>query len=282
MTLLQLSGMTITGDSVAGVGTAVILKELRLCFDLGIFSSEALSCNNVFISHAHTDHVGEIFNYLAVRALEHRGPATLFVPHTVGPPLRDLLPAWAQMAGTQFDYVLVELHPGAPVPLRQNITVTPFETEHRIQTFGFLIEETITKLKPEFLDLPKEEIAAARKSGRPDLFSKDLRPLFAYVPDTLPSALDRLPDNAWNARVLMVESTFLDDRKPIQKIRLGNHVRLDDITGRLHRFHGEHVVLFHFSRLYKAEEIPGIVDAAIPPEMRGRVHCFLPSADFSL
>lgn len=280
MANLSLSGLTLLGDSIAGIGTAVVVKELKLCFDLGILRPEVLSSNVVFISHGHTDHVGEIFNYLAVRALEHRNAASLLVPAGIGEPLRRTLQTWQDLAGSRFDYQVFELHPGAAVPLKAGITVTPFEVDHSIQTFGFLVEETVTKLKRQYVSLPTEEIARARSAGDRDMFFADVRPLFAYVPDTLPSGLDRLPDSAWNARILMVESSFLDDRKPLRKIRLGNHVRLDDITARLDRFHGQHVVLFHFSRIYRVDEIEGIVRSQLPEQWLDRVHCFLPSMDF--
>jgi ribonuclease Z len=217
-----------------------------------------------------------------VRALEHRTAASLFVPHSAGQALRELLRTFAAFAGSTFEYRVFDLHEGAAVPLKNGITVTPFATDHVIQTFGFLVEESVTKLRPECADLPQKQIAAARREGRSDVFYTEVRPILAYVPDTLPSVLDRLPDNAWKARILMIESSFLDDRKPLAKIRLGNHVRVDDVAQRVHRFQGENIVLFHFSRMYGRDEIPDLVAAAFPEPFKHRVHCFLPSEGFPL
>ncbi len=274
MARLQVGPYTFLGESVAGIGTTLVVKELKLCFDLGVLPPAALSANNVFLSHAHTDHCGELFNYLAIRALEKRNLATLFVPPAMAAPLADLLRQWERFSASAFDYRIVQCFPGAPVPLKNQTTVTAFELDHEPGSCGYLVEETVQKLKPLYNTLPAYEIA--RRKGEGDaLFYEQVRPLVAYVPDTLPEGLDRLPEAAWQARVLAVEATFLDDRKPIEKVRKGGHLVLDDLLERLDRFTGEHLLLFHFSRLYTPAEIRAIVDARIPLDFRPRTHLFL-------
>lgn len=271
----QLSGFTFIGESAAGIATSMAVKELRLCFDLGALQPAVMACDNIFISHAHTDHLGEIFNYLAIRTLEKRNIATFFVSPSVGETLPGLLENWQKMAKSRFDYRIVKVFPGAPVPLKNKVSVTPLELDHVPQCYGFLVEETVQKLKPIYNTLPAFEIAQRRKSGDKDLFFQQVRPLITYVPDTLPEGLDNLPEAAWNASVLAVECSFLDDRKPLDKVRKGKHLRLDDIIERLDRFHGEHILLFHFSRMYKTEEITEIVTQRLPDEWRDRVALFL-------
>ncbi len=275
MATIRLADMTFAGESVAGIGTAIALKEFKFCFDLGVLSSDILSCNSAFISHAHTDHVGQIMNYLAVRALQHQNLATLFVPAPMGPPLREILARWQEMADSRFDYRIIELYPGAPAPLKHRMTVTPFELDHAVTTYGFLVEQAVTKLKPEHAHLPAREIARLKKEPDADLFFEKVRPLVAYVSDTLPAGLDALPEAAWNARVLFVEASFLDARKPLEKVRRGKHLVLDDIVDRLERFKGDHIVLFHFSRIYKPNEIAPLVQSRLPEGWADKVHCFL-------
>ena len=275
MAKLNLAGFTFTGRSVAGVGTTMAVKELKLCFDLGLLTPEALSCNHVFLSHAHTDHAGALFNYLAVRALEHRNLATIFVPPDMGSRLPAILNDWQDMAKSRFEYRIVRMFPGAPVPFKNNLTVTAVPLSHEPQTVGYLVEETVTKLKEEHKDLPPQRIAALKGEGRGDLFYQVIRPLVAYVSDTLPEGLDQLPDQVWQSKVLALEATFLDERKPLEKVRKGRHLVLDDILERLGRFEGEHLLLFHFSKLYTDDEIRSIVATRFPDDWKGRVHCFL-------
>ena len=275
MTTRQLADMTFAGESVAGIGTAIAIKEFKFCFDLGALTPHILGCNSAFISHAHTDHAGEVMNYLAVRALQHRNLATLFVPAPMGPQFREIITRWQEMADSRFDYRVIELYPGAPAPLKHRMTVTPFELEHGIPTYGFLVEQAVEKLKPEHLNLPANEIARLKNEPGADLFYRECRPLVAYVPDTLPEGLDAMPQAAWNARVLLLEASFLDSRKPLEKVRKGRHLVLDDIVERLERFSGEHILLFHFSQIYKPDEVIPLVRNRLPDGWSDRVHCFI-------
>ncbi len=274
MARVEAGGYTCIGESVAGIGTTLVVKELKLCFDLGLLPSAALSTNNIFLSHAHTDHCGEIFNYLAVRALEHRNLATIFAPPAMAQGLSQLLKDWQRFSASTFDYRIIQCFPGAPVPLKNQTTVKALDLAHQPATVGYLVEETVQKLRAVHNTLPSYEIAMRKKRGDNDLFYEQVRPLFAYVPDTLPEGLDALPDEAWQARVLAVEATFLDDRKPLEKVRQGRHLRLDDILERLERFTGEHLLLFHFSKIYTPDEVRDIVTRRLPPEWLERVRLF--------
>jgi ribonuclease Z len=274
MARVKAGGYTCIGESVAGVGTAMVVKELKICFDLGVLPPAALSTNNILLSHAHTDHCGELFNYLAVRALERRNLATLFAPPAMASGLSKLLKEWQQFSASNFDYRIIQCYPNAPVPLKNQTTVTTLELDHEPATVGYLVEETVQKLQPVHNTLPAYEIALRKKRGDSDLFYQQVRPLFAYLPDTLPEGLDSLPEVAWQAKVMAVEATFLDDRKPLEKVRKGKHIRLDDILERLERFTGEHLLLFHFSKIYTPAEVEEIVTNRLPPEWRGRVKLF--------
>jgi ribonuclease Z len=201
--------------------------------------------------------------------------ATLFLPPEMGRQLPGILSAWQEMSGSKFEYRLIVLHPGAPAPLKNNVAVTPFLLAHEPQTVGFLVEQKVRKLREQFLQLPAEEIVQRKGAEADLLFQDEVRPLFAYVPDTLPEGLDALPEAAWRARVLALECSFLDARKPLEKIRIGRHLHVDDIAQRLPKFSGEHLLLFHFSKLYSPDEVRTLVDARFGDPWRGRVHCLL-------
>ncbi len=275
MAKLELGPTTLLGQSWAGLGTTMVLKERKLCFDLGVDLRAALSCDHVFISHGHTDHLGAIFNYLAVRVLENRNLATFYVPPSIGERLHDVLKSWCALSESVLDYRIFEVHPGATVPLRNGLSVTAFPLVHAPACQGYLLQETVEKLHTQFQSLPGGEIARLKQEKTEGLFYQEVRPLFAYIGDTLPEGLDGMPEEVWKARILAVESTYLDDQKPMEKVRMGKHLHLDDIAQRAERFEGEHLLLYHFSQLYSAKEIPGLVSSRFPAAHRDKVRLFL-------
>jgi ribonuclease Z len=253
----------------------MVVKELKVCFDLGFLPPAALACPNIFLSHAHTDHCGEIFNYLAIRALENRNLATLFAAPQMATDLFELLRSWQKFSASKFDYRIIQAYPGAPMPLKNSTTVTALPLVHQPATVGYLVEETVQKLQPEYNTLPAYEIAMRKQRGDSDLFYEQIRPLFAFLPDTLPEGLDSLPETVWHSRVLAVEATFLDDRKPLASVRRGHHLLLDDILERLDRFQGQDLLLFHFSKMYRPDEVVELVNRRLPASWQSRVKLFL-------
>ena len=275
MARLTLCDLTFCGQSAAGLGTAIAIKELKLCFDIGHLSDPILAASNVFVSHGHTDHIGELPNYLAIRALQHRNLATIFLPASISDDVRDTLHRWQKFSSTRFDFRIVDLYPDGTIPLTNGLSVTPFALDHVVDTFGFLVSRSVTKLSATYSNLPGDEIKALKQKGTTDLFYTSTRPLAAYLPDTLPAGLDNAPEAVWEAPVLLVEASFLDDSKPLEKVRKGKHLVLADLVQRLPRFRGQHVLLFHFSKLYNECDIGPLVAKQIPDPWKERIHCFL-------
>ncbi len=114
---------------------------------------------------------------------------------------------------------------------------------------------------------PQLELVAGVHADRVEL---------AYATDTLVSVLDHSPE-LLRARVLVIECTFLDDRKSLAAARAGCHIHLDELIERADRFANEHVVLMHVSQLYRPDEVAGILDAKVPPALRKRIIPFVPA-----
>jgi ribonuclease Z len=272
----RIGSWTLRGQSVGGFGTSLHIKELGIALDIGFFLPDLLRGDHLFLSHGHPDHVGALVSWLGARRLLGMNTANIFAPVGLAEGLVDALGRWQAVSGVEFDYRIFGAAPGALLELRGDISARAFPTMHRLETLGYLFERTTKRLRSELKGRTGDEIRRMR-AQRPDaeLFEPVSTPLVAYVPDTLPEALDEMPGACWEAQLLIVECTFLDDRKPMEKIREGGHVHLDDILARLDRFKGGHVVLFHFSRSYRGEEIREILDARVPAAWRGRVHAFV-------
>jgi ribonuclease Z len=49
------------------------------------------------------------------------------------------------------------------------------------------------------------------------------------------------------------------------------------VIERADQFANDHVVLMHFSQIYRPDEIAGILDARLPPGLRSKVIPFVPT-----
>lgn len=266
MKKLQLGELTLFGLSKAGFHTGMVLQEPRLAFDLGVMHPILMGCNDVFISHTHTDHIGQIFNYLSQRALLGCDVATFYVPLGVGPDLLALLQHWARFSHTPLDFRVFELAPGTPALLRNQVRVTPFALHHKGPTQGYLVERISRKLKPQYLQLPSGDIQRLREDDPDLIFRTEATPLFAYVPDTLSSALPLLPEAVWKANVLAMECTWIHAVPDVRRVQHA-HIMLDELASQLDRFEGRHLVLFHFSAAHKPDEILQRLHQTLPPAL---------------
>ena len=95
----------------------------------------------------------------------------------------------------------------------------------------------VAKLRPELRGLAGPDIAARRRAGE-DVTEHEDRIELGYATDTLVTALDHAPE-LYDARVLIIECTFLDDRKSLEAARAGCHVHLDELIERADRFRNE-------------------------------------------
>ncbi|HWU87435.1 MAG TPA: MBL fold metallo-hydrolase, partial [Kofleriaceae bacterium] len=116
----------------------------------------------------------------------------------------------------------------------------------------------------------------ARRRAGEDVTDHDDRLELAYVTDTLVSALDHAPE-LLRSRVLIVECTFLDERKSLAAARAGCHIHLDEIIERADRFDNEHVVMMHLSQIYRPDEVAAVLDARVPAALRKRIIPFVPA-----
>jgi ribonuclease Z len=144
-----------------------------------------------------------------------------------------------------------------------------------VPSLAYIIVRRVAKLRPEFHGLPGQEIAARRRAGEPMVDHED-RIELAYATDTLISVLDHAPD-LLRARVLIMESTFLDERKSLEAARAGCHVHLDEVIERANGFANEHVVLMHLSQLYRPAEVNEILDMRVPAPLRVKLVPFVPA-----
>jgi ribonuclease Z len=276
ITQLSAGPYTIRGVSVGGVYTSLHVPELDVLFDVGIPMRSAAGVGTLLLSHAHSDHIGALVAMLGIRALHGiKKPLRIVMPAEIVATVHEVLAAAVTLQGWPLDIEAIGVIAGDRVPLRRDLEIRAFRTYHPVPSLGYQVLRRAQKLRTEFVGLPGPEIAALRRRG--EIVTDDVdHPELAYATDTLVQVLDREP-TMLESRVLLLECTFLDERKTIAAARAGCHIHLDELLERAALITNPHLVLMHFSQLYRPDEVTEILDRRLPPELRSRVLAFAPA-----
>lgn len=278
LTTVTAGPFTIRGVSVGGVYTSLAVPELGIVLDAGISPRSAGGIDTILLSHGHADHVGALPALLGIRALHGKTkPPRVLMPAEIVEDLTTALAALSKLQRWELAIDAVGMNPGDEIALRGDLLVRAVRTFHPVPSLGYLIVRRVSKLRPEFRGLPGPEIAARRLAGESMTEHEDRLEL-AYATDTLISVLDHSPE-LLDARVLIMECTFLDERKTLEAARAGCHIHLDEVVERADKFNNEHVVLMHCSQLYQPHEVAQILDKRVPPALRKRIIPFVPKSD---
>lgn len=277
LTTITAGPYTLRGVSVGGVYTSIACPELGLLFDAGMPARSLATADTILLSHGHVDHVGALPAILGIRALHGKSrPPRVIMPAEIVDDLRAALQALTKLQHWPLEIEAIGMKAGEERELRGDLRVRAVQTFHPVPSLAYVIVRKVSKLRAEFRDLPGAEIAARRRAGEAMLEHEE-RAELAYVTDTLISAFDHGPQ-LFDARVLVMEATFLDDRKTIEGARAGCHIHLDEVIERAAQFKNETIVLMHCSQLYRPDEVARILDKRVPPELRRRIIPFVPDA----
>jgi ribonuclease Z len=276
LTTVTAGPYTIRGISVGGVYTSLAVPELGLLFDAGASPRSLAAIDTILLSHGHADHVGALPALLGIRALHGKQkPPRIVMPREIVDDLTAALVSLSKLQRWSLEIVAIGASPGDEIALRPDLLVRAVRTYHPVPSLGYVVVRKVAKLKPELVGMAGAEIAARRRAGEEvNVFEERLE--LAYATDTLVSVLDHSPE-LLRTKVLILEATFLDDRKSREAARAGCHIHLDEIIERADKFENEHIILMHFSQLYRPDEIASLLDARLPAELRRRVIPFVPS-----
>lgn len=275
LTTVTAGAYTFRGVSVGGVYTSIAVPELGILFDAGIPARSLAAIDTILLSHGHADHVGALPAILGIRALQGKTkPPRVVMPAEI---VSDVLAALEPLSRLQRFELAIEpigVSPGDDVELRGDLRVRAIRTFHPVPSLAYLIVRRVAKLRADLRGLSGPDIAARRRAGE-DVTEHEDRIELGYATDTLITALDHAPE-LYDARVLMMECTFLDDRKSLEGARAGCHVHLDEVIERADRFHNEAIVMMHVSQLYAPNEVAALLDRRVPPALRARIVPFVP------
>lgn len=271
-----IEGIRVRARSLGGIGTTLSFPEMDLSVDLGVCTPAALRTRTVALTHTHADHLSGLPMYLGVRRLLGMGPPRLIVPDPMVGPLRDFVATLGILQGRPFEVQVDGARLGEDLALGGGLFLHPFEVGHTVPSLGYVVVRRVRKLKDEYAGLPSAEIVRLRRERDHEMFRLVDEPLVAVTGDSLADGMDLEDPLVRTARVLFIEATFLDERRDLPHAHAGGHSRVDEVLPRLERVECPAIVLYHFSQIYKNDEVLAAVRERLPASLDGRVRLLLP------
>lgn len=227
------------------------------CGGLGGVAPNTLSTADlVFISHAHADHCGGLFSHARSRFAQ--APARYFVPEQSVADLQRARECFEKLDGHALQMDFIGVKPGFRRNLGGGYYVECVATEHRVPSVGYLLFKDVSRIKPEYVGLSREEKA---ELGKQKMLNERVRELqLSYSGDTTARGLD---PRIFAAKLAIVECTFVEDKHASLAVDT-QHVLLSELNqvleemrddGKLPHEHVCQLLLVHFSARYNARNI---------------------------
>jgi ribonuclease Z len=271
--VLNLAGIAVDALSIGGLETCIQLPGLDLAFDMGSCPPSAVHRSTVCFTHAHIDHMGGVAHHCATRALTHLGPPTYLVPAENVEAFHDLLAVWRRLDRSELACHVVRVAPGDEHAVRPGLVAIPFRSPHRVPCIGYALWEERKKLKAELQGLDGDRIRELKQSGQ-EVTERVRAPIVAFTGDSLIEVVER-EAVVREAKLLIMEVTFVDDRVSVAQCRDKGHIHLDEVIERADLFQNQAILFTHLSARYRAEEARAIVEQRLPPSLKERVTLLL-------
>ncbi len=277
LTEINIGSYTLRGASLGGLYTALHIPELDSLFDVGLAIRRGATASRLFLSHAHLDHIGALPSLLGMRGMvagSDHPPLQIYCPLGVEEELEAALHSLSLLHRWPLRVSMHSMAVGEILHLKNRLWVKALKTFHPVPSLGYLIFERIQKLRLEYQSLRGDELRELKRSNV-EISHTVERPKVAYLTDTLPDALKYCPE-VFEAEVLIIECTFLSEKKGVEVARAGCHIHIEELLEWAPLMKNKAVVLMHFSQVHSPQEIEEICRKRLGPILGERLHLLLP------
>ena len=272
---IQVGQLSVRGISLGGVMTCMQVPQLGIMFDVGHCYRSLASTPRLLITHGHGDHCGGLVAMLSLRLLHGlQEPLEVYAPAPIVEALTTVVRCYESIQGHEYRWRITPVEPGDEFELDARRRVRVFASPHVIDTVGYSVVEHVKKLKAEYKSLPGAEIGRLKHSGAP-IFDTQERVHISFPGDTTIDVLEHNPQ-LLESRVLLLETTYLDERKTPQECLDHGHIHLDQVLERARAFRNEHLVFTHFSQAYRPAEVVEIIAQRTEGLFSPEIHTLTP------
>lgn len=258
------------GYSLAGITTSLVYENGGMVFDIGQGVPFHMGKQHYFLTHGHSDHAGGLAYVLSQRSLWKQPPAQIYcLPHYVEN-FKKILTLWQEIEDYEFQYQIHALEVGQSVTIGKDFIVRPFSTVHRVPSQGYSVFKIKKKLKPEFIKKTPQELHVLRQNKvTVEEFLEE--GIMAFTGDTQVEFLDTF---SHSVQYLFMETTFIDELKPVSAAREWGHIHLDEWAERVDKIPAEKIILIHLSARYSTRQALEILNKKIPKPFREKIELF--------
>lgn len=261
----------LVGYSLAGITTSIAFPDADVCFDVGQGLPFQIPFPNILITHGHMDHASGLPYLIAMKSMTSQPVPQIHMPKSLKDPMTKIMRIWSDMDGHEYRYNFIPVTEGKDIPLKAPYFARSFPTFHRVPSHGYTIFEKKKHLKPEYRDLPPNELGILRRKGTVlDEYTEEA--LLSFTGDTKIEFLDS--PQVRQSRILLMEVTYWDKKKSVENAREWGHIHLDELIPRLPELKCEKIVLIHASARYNTPYLQQILEARIPEHFKRRIELF--------
>lgn len=248
------------------------LPQYSLAFDTGNGLSQAINTNTFLISHGHMDHAAGIPYIIAQKAMNSHRPPRFIMPESMVAPLEEIMRQWSLIEGHEYRFEFIGARAGDEFPYKTDLVIRSFPTIHRISSLGYCLYRKFRKLRADLAGISTEEIVFMRSQGK-DPTEEKQELLVSFTGDTQIEFLENSPE-VGKSKILILEATYLDERKSIASAKEWGHTHLNELIPRLESIESEKILLIHTSARYSLEEAQEELFKRLPEHEKNRVEIF--------